>query len=243
MRIRAIDPAGAVRTGTFDGDIVTLGHGQYEPAELTWLPPSQPTKVICLARNTVDHADEHDATVPDRPEYFLKPPSAMAAHGGTVAIPPAIAGVEHEAELAAVIGATATDVPRADALDVVAGLTCFNDVSNRSDQRAELNWVRGKAFDGAAPIGPGLVPPDAVPPDATITLHVNGERRQHGSRDDYVFDLETVIADLTRYLTLEPGDVIALGTPSGVGPLEDGDHVSIDIEGIGTLEHDVTFLG
>ncbi|MFT4958568.1 MAG: 2-keto-4-pentenoate hydratase/2-oxohepta-3-ene-1,7-dioic acid hydratase in catechol pathway, partial [Halobacteriales archaeon] len=112
-------------------------------------------------------------------------------------------------------------------------------VSNRDDQRQEQNWVRGKAFDGAAPMGPVVAPPDDVPEDAAIELRVDGDLRQEGTRADMVFSVPDLIAEITAYVTLEPGDVIATGTPSGVGPLEDDDHVAIEIEGIGTLEHDV----
>ena len=241
MRVRYLDDGRQPRWGRYeDGHIVT-GEGRIDATSVIWLPPAIPSKIICLARNVAAHAAERDAEVPERPEYFLKPPSALSAHGGTVRVPGPIESVDYEAELAAVIGEHARGVEVDNALDVVAGLTCMNDLSNRADQRRELNWVRGKAFDGSAPLGPGLVDPEHVPSDASITLSVNGERRQHGTRADYEFDLETVIVDVTRYLTLEPGDVIALGTTAGVGPLDDGDGVTIDIEGIGTLAHEVRY--
>ncbi|MFW6153503.1 MAG: fumarylacetoacetate hydrolase family protein [Halobacteriota archaeon] len=243
MFVRVRDAAGYPREGALEDGSIDLGDRLVDPSSVEWLPPCTPSKVICLARNVAAHAAEHDSIVPSRPEYFLKPPSSIAAHGSTVRVPSAIDEVEYEAELAAVIARQASNVDREAAMSVVDGLTCMNDLSNRADQRSELNWVRGKAFDGAAPLGPGLVDPDAVPPDATIELRVNGEARQHGSRDEYAFDLETVIADLTRYVTLERGDVIALGTTAGVGPLADGDRVAIEIEGIGTLRHDVVYDG
>lgn len=242
MDVRVLDPAGYEREGTLHDGTVYLGDGDWRPASVTFLPPASPTKIVCLARNVAAHAAEHDAEVPSRPSYFLKPPSALAAHRGTVVIPPAIDGVEYEAELAAVVGRQLTGVDEADAVAGLAGLTIMNDLSNRADQRRELNWVRGKAFDGAAPLGPGLVDPEAVPEDARIELRVNGEVRQRGSRADYAFALPTVLADLTRYVTLEPGDVVAMGTPAGVGPLDDGDEVAITIEGIGTLEHGVRYF-
>jgi 2-keto-4-pentenoate hydratase/2-oxohepta-3-ene-1,7-dioic acid hydratase in catechol pathway len=114
-----------------------------------------------------------------------------------------------------------------------------NDVSNRDDQRQEQNWVRGKAFDNAAPIGPVLATPGEVPDDASVRSFVNGERRQDGSLDLMIFEIPELIAEITTYLTLEPGDVIATGTPEGVGPLTDGDAVAIEIEGVGRLEHSV----
>ena len=241
MHVRVLDPAGIPREGTVDDDIVDVGSARYRREEVMWLTPTEPTKVICLARNVAAHAAEHDATVPERPEYFLKPPSSLVAHGGTVTVPEAIDTVEYEAELAAVVDREARNVPFEEAMDYVAGFTCLNDLSNRADQRQELNWVRGKAFDGAAPLGPGIVETDAVPPDATIELRIDGEVQQTGSRDEYEFDIKHVIADLTQYMTLNPGDVIALGTTAGVGPISDGATVTVDIEGIPPLRHRVVY--
>lgn len=241
MHARVVDPAGRVRSGRVSDDGIDVGEAVYPLDEITWLPPAQPSKIVCLARNVAAHAAEHDADVPERPSYFLKPPSALAAHEGTVTIPAAIDAVEYEAELVAVIGHTARAVSESDALDHVAGLTCMNDLSNRADQRRELNWVRGKAFDGAAPLGPGLVDVEAVSDDASIELAIDGDVRQQGSRNEYEFDLATVIADCSRYLTLEPGDVIALGTTAGVGPVEDGATIEIRIDGIPPLRHAVSY--
>lgn len=241
MHVRFCDPSGYPRQGRFDGDHIVAGGHSYDPMAVTWLPPSRPTKIVCLARNIAAHAAEHDSEVPERPAYFLKPPSSLAGHRSTVTIPRAIDAVEYEAELAAVIGEQVHSIAPEEALDTVAGLTCMNDLSNRADQRRELNWVRGKAFDGAAPIGPGLVDVTEVPAEASIELRINGEVRQSGDRGMYEFDLQTVIADISQYVTLEPGDVIALGTPEGVGPIGHGDRVDIDIEGIGTLTHWVEY--
>jgi 2-keto-4-pentenoate hydratase/2-oxohepta-3-ene-1,7-dioic acid hydratase in catechol pathway len=116
----------------------------------------------------------------------------------------------------------------------------MNDLSNRDDQRQETNWVRGKAFDGAAPTGPVVVPPAAVPADATVECRVNGRRRQHATRDQMVFSVPELLAEVSRYLTLDPGDVVATGTPDGVGPVEPGDRLELSVEGVGTLEHTVS---
>jgi len=124
-------------------------------------------------------------------------------------------------------------------MDVVAGYTCLNDITNRDDQEREQNWVRAKAFDNACPIGPNVATPEHVPEDASIECRVNGETKQSSSRDNLIFSVEEIIAEITEYLTLEPGDVIATGTPAGVGPLSDGDTVEVEIEGIGTLKHSV----
>lgn len=238
-QVRFRDSSGAVRTGEWHGDAVSFGGARYDFDEIDILPPSQPEKIVCIGRNYADHAAETDSDVPDRPLLFLKPPNTVAGHGDTIVPPAGKDRIDYEAELAVVIGEQCRHVLAAEAMDVVAGFTVLNDVSNRDDQRREQNWVRGKAFDGAAPMGPVLASPDEVPEDAAIELRVDGDLRQEGTRADMVFSVPDLVAEITAYVTLEPGDVIATGTPSGVGPLTDGDHVEIDIEGIGTLEHDV----
>ncbi|MFT4963252.1 MAG: 2-keto-4-pentenoate hydratase/2-oxohepta-3-ene-1,7-dioic acid hydratase in catechol pathway, partial [Halobacteriales archaeon] len=227
-QVRFRDPAGAVRTGEWHGDAVSFAGDRYDLDEVDVLPPTDPEKIVCIGRNYADHAAETDSEVPDRPLLFLKPPNAVAGHGDTIVPPAGKDRIDYEAELAVVIGEQSRHVPAAEAMDVVAGFTCLNDVSNRDDQRREQNWVRGKAFDGAAPMGPVLASPDEVPEDATIELRVDGRVRQEGVRADMVFSVPELIAEITAYVTLEPGDVIATGTPAGVGPLEDGDHVAIE---------------
>ncbi len=237
MRFR--DPAGAVRTGAYENGTVSFGGQRYDVDEVDVLPPTEPSKVVCVGRNYVAHAEEMDDDVPDRPMLFLKGPNAVAGHGDHVRAPPGGKRIDHEAELGVVIGEDCRHVDRADAMDVVAGFTCVDDLSNRTDQRQEQNWVRGKAFDGAAPIGPVVATPDEVPADATVACRVNGERRQAGSRDQMAFDVPDLIAEITDYCTLAAGDVIATGTPDGVGRIEDGDRVEIEVEGVGTLANTV----
>jgi len=242
-RVRFRDPAGSVRDGRYHPETNTAAFGTDEydltdPA-IEVLPPATPSKIVCVGRNYADHAAEMDSDLPDRPLLFLKPPNALAGHGDTVTVPAGKDRIDWEAELGVVIGKSCKHVSAADAMDVVAGFTCVNDISNRDDQRREQNWVRGKAFDNAAPLGPVLAPPEAVPADASIELFVNGEKKQSGNRSQLIFDVPTLIEEITTYLTLEAGDVIATGTPEGVGPLTDGDTVAITIEGVGTLEHDV----
>jgi 2-keto-4-pentenoate hydratase/2-oxohepta-3-ene-1,7-dioic acid hydratase in catechol pathway len=242
-RARFRDPAGSIREGEYDPatDTVAFGGETYalsDPA-IDVLPPAEPSKIVCIGRNYADHAAELGNDVPDRPLLFLKPPNAVASHGDTVTVPAGKDRIDWEAELAVVIGEQCKAVDAADAMDVVAGFTCMNDVSNRDDQDREQNWVRGKAFDGAAPLGPVLATPDEVPADASVELRVDGETKQSSDRAHMIFDVPTLIEEITTYLTLEPGDVIATGTPEGVGALGDGDTVEIEIEGVGTLEHDV----
>jgi len=203
------------------------------------LPPTDPSKIVCIGRNYADHAAELGNDVPDRPLLFLKPPNALASHGDTVTVPAGKDRIDWEAELAVVIGEQCKAVDAEDAMDVVAGFTCMNDVSNRDDQNREQNWVRGKAFDNAAPLGPVMATPEEVPADASVELRVNGETKQSSDRGHLIFDVPTLIEEITTYLTLEAGDVIATGTPEGVGALADGDTVEVEVEGVGTLEHDV----
>ncbi|GGM66765.1 2-keto-4-pentenoate hydratase/2-oxohepta-3-ene-1,7-dioic acid hydratase in catechol pathway [Halarchaeum rubridurum] len=239
--VRFRDEAGAVREGEYHDDgTVSFGGRTHALDDVEVLPPCEPSKVVCVGRNYAKHAAERNEDVPDRPLLFLKPPNAVAGHGDTVTLPREREHIEHEVEFAVVIGEQCRNVAEADAMDVVAGYTIADDVSNRDDQSREQNWVRGKAFDGACPLGPVLADPEHVDPDgASLELRVNGEVRQSSNTEHFIFDVPTLIAEITRYMTLEEGDVILTGTPEGVGPLEAGDHVEAEVEGVGTLEHDV----
>lgn len=238
-RVRFRDPAGSVRTGRWNEDTVVFADREYDLADVDLLPPTDPSKIVCVGRNYALHAEETDSDVPDRPLLFLKPPNALAAHGDTISLPPDKERIEHEAELGVVIGEQCRRVSVEDAEEVIAGYTCVNDLSNRDDQRKEKNWVRGKAFDNSAPVGPVVATPDELPDDAAVITEVNGERRQHGSIEDMIFPVDELIAEITELVTLEPGDVIATGTPEGVAPLEDGDTVDITVEGVGTLRNEI----
>lgn len=250
-RVRFRDPNGDVRTGSWDaaenritasagpGGRLSVSDDSYTPAEVDVLAPTDPSKIVCVGLNYRGHAEEQDKEIPDRPLLFLKGPNTVASHNQTVELLPDKERIDYEAELGVVIDTQCRNVAEADAMDVVRGFTCVDDISNRDDQRAEQNWVRGKAFDNAAPMGPVLAPPEEVPDDARIQLRVDGETRQDSTLEHLIFSIPELIAEITQYLTLEPGDVIATGTPEGVGPVEDGQRVEVEIEGIGTLEHDV----
>ncbi len=237
--VRFRDPAGSVRRGRLEDGVVRFGDSQYSVDEVDILAPSEPTKIVCVGRNYADHAAERGKDVPDRPLLFLKPPNTVASHGSTVTLPAGKQRVDWEAELAVVIGQQCRNVAREEAMNVVEGYTCLNDISNRDDQDREQNWVRGKAFDNAAPMGPVIATPDEVPEDASIELRVDGETKQQSTIDQFYFSVPELIAEITTHMTLEAGDVISTGTPAGVGPLSDGDRVEVEIEGIGTLEHGV----
>ncbi|MFB6305333.1 MAG: fumarylacetoacetate hydrolase family protein [Haloferacaceae archaeon] len=234
-QVRFRDPAGSVRTGEWVDGRVTFGGETYDADEVDVLPPVEPTKIVCVGLNYRAHAEETDSEIPDRPLLFLKPPNTLSGHGDTVTLPEGKERVEHESECGVVIGEQCRHVDAEDAMDVVRGFTCVNDISNRDDQRREQNWVRGKAFDNAAPVGPVVATPDEVPEHPAVRLRLNGEVKQESSTADLIFSIPELIEEITTYMTLEPGDVIATGTPSGVGALSDGDTVEVEVEGVGTL--------
>lgn len=202
--------------------------------EVKLLPPITPTKIICIGRNYAAHAKEHDAEVPDVPLIFLKPPSTLIAQGETIFLPPQSQRVEHEAELAVVIGKSGRWIPPEEAHDHIFGYTIANDVTARDLQFRDGQWTRGKGFDTFCPLGP-WIETEFDPADAVITCHVNDEMRQMASTRDMVFSVRQLIAFVSSVMTLESGDLILTGTPSGVGTLEDEDSVEVTIEGIGSL--------
>jgi 2-keto-4-pentenoate hydratase/2-oxohepta-3-ene-1,7-dioic acid hydratase in catechol pathway len=239
--IKFLDESGYSRTGTLHDEIIRTGSRRYDPDSVTVLPPVTPSKIVCVGLNYANHAEETDSPLPDRPKLFLKTPNTVTAHDRVINLPHSDHRYDPEAELGVVIDQQASEVPASDAFDYVRGYTCVNDLSNRTDQRVEQNWVRGKAFDNAAPVGPVLVDPESVPASASIQCRVNGDVRQSASRNDMIFSIPELVEEITQHLTLEPEDVIATGTPSGVAPLEENDTVEIEIEGIGTLRNTITF--
>jgi 2-keto-4-pentenoate hydratase/2-oxohepta-3-ene-1,7-dioic acid hydratase in catechol pathway len=248
-RIRFRDPDGDVRLGELTDDRIDAfpNHGSriagaesFDLESVDVLPPCEPSKLVCVGLNYADHAAEQGKELPDRPMLFLKGPNAVAAHGDDLELPAGKQRLDYEAELGVVIGERATKVDADEAMEYVAGFTCVNDVSNRDDQSVEQNWIRGKAFDDGAPVGPVLATPDEVPADARVRCRVNGDVRQDSTRDQFIFSVPELLEEITRYLTLEPGDVVSTGTPEGVGPLADGDEVEVEVEGVGTLRNTVS---
>lgn len=209
------------------------------------VPIPDPDKIVCIGLNYRKHAEETGVDVeslPSIPTVFGKYPNALVPDGATVQVPSA--KTDYEAEVAFVVGRRAKDVEEADALDYVAGYTLLNDLSARDLQGATPQWMPGKIFDGAAPCGPYLVTPDeAGPADGIeIRLTLNGEEMQNGRTDDLIFSIPQLVAQLSRLMTLEPGDVVATGTPEGVGLgrnprvwLADGDEVVIESPTLGRL--------
>jgi 2-keto-4-pentenoate hydratase/2-oxohepta-3-ene-1,7-dioic acid hydratase in catechol pathway len=201
------------------------------------LCPAAPSKIVCIGRNYVAHAKELGHEVPTEPLLFLKPPSALLGPGGTVVLPPESARVEHEAELAVVVGRRAKNVAKEDALAHVFGYTCACDVTARDLQRKDVQFTRAKGFDTFCPLGPWIETELELTPSAAarIQCRVGGQTRQDGTTDRMVFDVPTLVAYVSRMMTLEPGDVILTGTPEGVGPLVAGDALEVEISGIGVL--------
>jgi 2-keto-4-pentenoate hydratase/2-oxohepta-3-ene-1,7-dioic acid hydratase in catechol pathway len=207
------------------------------------LAPCEPSKIIAVGRNYAAHAAEHDAQVPTEPLLFLKPPSAVIGPGAAILYPEHLScRVEHEAELAVVIGCQACRVAVEQAHTVVLGYTCANDVTARDLQRRDGQWTRGKGFDTFCPLGPWIVTGLDIA-DLAISCRVNGVLRQAGQTGSMIFPVTELIAYISAVMTLEAGDVILTGTPAGVGPLLPGDRVTVEIEGIGTLENEVMHYG
>ncbi len=202
------------------------------------LAPVEPSKIICVGRNYVAHAQEHGAEVPEVPLLSLKPPTSLIGPNATILLPPQSSNVEHEAELVVVIGRRGRWIQPENALEYVLGYTIGNDVTARDLQRRDGQWTRSKGFDTFCPIGP-WIETDFDPSDAMITCHVNGEMRQMASTRDMVFGIRQIIAFASTIMTLSPGDILMTGTPAGVGPLTSGDIVEVSIEGLGKLSNPV----
>ena len=207
-------------------------------ASVRLLAPTQPSKIICIGRNYAEHAKEHNVDVPKVPLLFMKPPSSINNPGEAIILPPQSQQVEHEGELVVVIGKRGRNVTVEVAQDHVFGYTIGNDVTARDLQHSDGQWTRAKGFDTFCPCGP-WVDTDFDPSDAIITCRVNGQPRQMASTRDMIFNVSMLIAFITSVMTLEPGDLIYTGTPAGVGPLTDGDEVSVEIEGLGKLSNPV----
>jgi 2-keto-4-pentenoate hydratase/2-oxohepta-3-ene-1,7-dioic acid hydratase in catechol pathway len=200
------------------------------------LAPVRPSKIVCVGLNYKDHAGEVGKALPAEPLLFIKPASAVIGPGEAIRIPPGVGRVDHEAELGIVIGRRAHRVKAANAWDYVLGLTCVNDVTARDLQKKESQYTRCKGFDTFAPIGP-CIAVGLDPAELEVEGWVNGEKRQHSNTRELIFPVPEVIEWLTRFCTLEPGDVITTGTPSGVGVLSPGDRMMVKVQGVGALSN------
>lgn len=208
-------------------------------AEARLLSPVTPSKIVCVGRNYLEHALELGNKMPDEPLLFLKAPSAIIASDEEIRLPAESQQVEHEGELGVVIGRTAVRLGEAeDPLAYVLGYTCVNDVTARDLQRKDVQFTRGKSFDTFCPVGPFIVT-DINPLDVSVTTRVNGLVKQHGRTSQMAFSVPFLIRYISRMMTLNPGDLIATGTPAGVSKLSAGDVVEVEIEGIGKLSNPV----
>jgi 2-keto-4-pentenoate hydratase/2-oxohepta-3-ene-1,7-dioic acid hydratase in catechol pathway len=237
---------------TFDEVFITLK--EYRPLDDLQLkqavpmqvPISRPQKILCIGRNYAEHAKElGNKPSAGEPVFFAKSVSAMVPHQQAIRLPRDVGRIDHEIELAVVIGKTASHIAANYVTEFIAGYTILNDVTARELQKkdagAGLPWFRAKSFDTFCPIGPYLIPAESVadPQSLTLQLTVNKKIRQHGSTADMIFPITELVSYLSRFCTLQPGDIIATGTPSGVGPLSPGDTVVASIEGFGELENPV----
>jgi 2-keto-4-pentenoate hydratase/2-oxohepta-3-ene-1,7-dioic acid hydratase in catechol pathway len=196
--------------------------------------PVEPTKILGIGRNYAAHAKEMGGEAPSEPLIFLKPPSALLDPGGAIVLPAESARVEHEAELGVVISRRARNVRKEDALAYVFGYTCVGDITARDLQKKDGQWARAKGFDTFCPVGP-WIETELDPRALSVRCRVNEQVRQDGVTSNMIFDVPSLIAYASRMMTLEPGDLIATGTPEGVGPLVGGDRLEIEIGGVGVL--------
>jgi 2-keto-4-pentenoate hydratase/2-oxohepta-3-ene-1,7-dioic acid hydratase in catechol pathway len=203
------------------------------------LAPAVPSKIIAVGLNYRDHAKEMGLTPPEEPIIFMKPLSAVIGPGDDIIFPAQSSRVDYEAELAVVIGKRCRDVNAVDAADVILGYTCFNDVTARDLQIKDGQWTRAKSFDTFAPLGPWIETDIEDPNSLGITLRLNGEIRQTSNTNNLIFNVCNLVEFISSIMTLERWDVIATGTPSGIGPMVKGDEIEVSIEGIGVLKNRV----
>ncbi len=208
----------------------------YELQEVTLLAPCLPSKVVCLGLNYRSHAEETGLPIPSVPLIFLKPSTAIIGPGETIVLPRLFRRVDYEGELGVVIGRRAKDVPEDEADDYILGYTCFNDVTERIVQGEDGQWTRAKSYDTFAPIGP-WIETELDPNDVRVETYLNGDLRQSARTSDLIFGVSRLVSFISEVMTLLPGDVIATGTPSGIGPVSHGDVVEVTIDSIGTLRN------
>jgi 2-keto-4-pentenoate hydratase/2-oxohepta-3-ene-1,7-dioic acid hydratase in catechol pathway len=237
-----LNESGEPIDGVFNGETVSpvAAAGGPAPAdEVIFLPPVAPSKIVCVGRNYAEHAAELGNEVPKEPMLFLKAPSALIGDGEAIVAPPQSQQVEHEGELAVVIGKKAKNIGDGEnPLDYVHGYMVLNDVTARDVQRKDVQFTRGKSFDTFCPVGK-FIETVFDPTDVRVVTRVNGEIKQDGRTSQMVFPVDFLVRYISRQMTLLPGDVIATGTPSGVSKMVDGDVCEVEIEGLGILRNPV----
>ncbi|HDK27169.1 MAG TPA: DUF2437 domain-containing protein [Candidatus Atribacteria bacterium] len=210
----------------------------YSLSEISFLPPCIPSKIIAVGLNYFDHANELQMKIPDEPLIFMKPPSALIAHNDNIIYPKMSKQLDYEAELAVIIKNRIKDIEPEDVLVNILGYTCFNDVTARDLQKKDEQWTRAKSFDTFAPVGP-FISTELNPDNLEIRLYKNGQLMQDSSTSNMIFKVDKIVSYISKIMTLFPGDIIATGTPPGVGQLKAGDIVEVEIEGIGVLKNKV----
>ena len=225
--------------GDIFGEYEELNHQEsFDQSNVRVLSPIQPSKIIGIGSNYKKHIAEMGRDIPTVPKIFLKSPTSIIGPNEAIQIPPLTNRVDHEAELAIVIGRTASFVSEETAMDYVFGLTCVNDVTARDFQKEDGTFARAKGFGSFCPIGPWILKSKTWQ-NRKVQCFVNEQLRQDGNSDDLLFSIPQLISFVSHVFTLYPGDIIATGTPSGVGPLQDGDCVEVLVEGIGILSNPV----
>jgi 2-keto-4-pentenoate hydratase/2-oxohepta-3-ene-1,7-dioic acid hydratase in catechol pathway len=247
--IRFAAPDASESYGVIDGNTVLALHGTpfrtldysgvtYPLPSVKLLAPCAPSKVVCLGVNYHSHAKEMGHALPTAPLIFLKPSTAVIGPEAGIIYPPMSQRVDYEAELAVVIKKAGWRISQENALSHVLGYTCFNDITARDLQKIDGQWTRAKGFDTFAAIGP-WIETEADPANLTVETYLNDERKQHGNTSDLIYSVDYLIHFISHVMTLLPGDVIATGTPSGIGPMLVGDTVEIRIGGVGSLKNKV----
>jgi 2-keto-4-pentenoate hydratase/2-oxohepta-3-ene-1,7-dioic acid hydratase in catechol pathway len=201
--------------------------------------PLSPSKIVCVGRNYVEHARELGNELPREPLIFLKPPSSMIRDGEMIVLPELSRQVEHEGEIGVVVGSRLRRAAPDVAVRAIRGIVAANDVTARDLQRADAQWTRAKGFDTFCPVGDEAPPPRDLR-DLTVVTRVNGQERQRGSAAEMAFDIPTLLSFISRMMTLEPGDLVLTGTPAGVGKLEPGDEVEVEVVGLSRVRNRVT---
>ena len=229
-------------------EVLTLSKAPYEAvdydggklplSQCRLLAPCTPTKIVCVGKNYAEHAKELGGEAPDFPTLFMKGINTLNQQEGAVHAPSFVKRLDYEGELGIVIRRTAKDVKAKDFADYVLGYTCLNDVTARDVQQHDGQWTRGKSMDGFCPIGPWVVD-DVDPAALKLETRLNGKAVQQGNTSDFITAIPQLIEFITASMTLEPGDVVATGTPAGIGPMIPGDVVEVDIEGIGVLKNHI----
>ena len=251
MRFVKIDRLGKPTWGLIEGDrVFTISGSPYENwsyegpkiplRRCAFLPPCDPTKIVCVGKNYYEHIEEIRNMIggEEKPTLFLKAPNALNHHDGEVHAPDFVERLDYEGEVAVVIKKQAKNVKASEAYNYILGVTCFNDITARDIQKADGQWTRGKNMDGFAPIGP-IVTDEVDPGHLKICTRLNGEVVQESNTEKFMVGIAELIEFITASMTLEPGDVVATGTPAGIGPMKKGDVVEVEIEGVGTLRNTI----